>query len=424
MAIYDLFSAAISFIIGRQPSLSPDNTDSEYSTAQESPENYLIRESRLAAKKSIPYDCDAACSEVDTLIAKVISIDVENQTSFTDLDDILPSIEDPDGPHPPDLLFKREASVASADIWLYNSPKPSRVTKINGLDIEGKYITQVGQARYLCAQGWNIESILVYLKLARRGYEPLFSTAWKLDFPKFPSTLFTHDDNSVFIKSRSSYPLTHGIRDFDKFCEMGKDIRSAERRKAEGRETPGKITTVANQAMQKYIKAVWMDAKLWDAIVEGRLPELLVVVTGDADSTIDELSELAKQKLHKRANQMLSFLAPSNECAIRDDSDSDSGFKNPQRLPPEMPQLIISPPIILGIVAYDTVVGVIACEPLSPGMQIRNLGFYHFNRQHEEVWNCISLAILIHWARNSMIRAGDALGISLERTREIDDPDL
>jgi hypothetical protein len=400
MQVYEFLTAAASFVRGRKRPHSPSPEDSPDESVSFN-EQDAVKQARAAAKASLPFECHSACSEVDALIARVISIDLERED--TDPGEILPSIEVADD-YFVDGQTRLNFKDADDDLFL-SIQKPPRTQKINGLDIEGKYISQVGHARRLCSLGWNIETILVYLKLARRGYEPLFSTAWKLDFPKFPSILFTHDDESVFIKTlQAGRSLSHGVLDFDRFCGLGRDIRCAERRKFDGEQPAAKLTAISNRFIQRYIKAVWIDAKLWDAVVENRLPELVMVVTGSPAAGIDQLSEFAEDMLRERAREVLNLLKGPSDGALGD--------------------YVISPPVIFGIVAFDSVVGVMACEPLSPELQIRNLGFYHFDKQHEEVWNCISLAILVFWARNSTLRIKDALNINVERMRLVVDPDL
>jgi hypothetical protein len=71
------------------------------------------------------------------------------------------------------------------------------------------------------------------------------------------------------------------------------------------------------------------------------------------------------------------------------------------------PTFIMEPPTLFGLVIFDSLIALVAYEPLSD--QMRAFAFYHFNKMHEEVWNCISLAILISWVRNSMLRIKGAL---------------
>lgn len=68
---------------------------------------------------------------------------------------------------------------------------------------------------------------------------------------------------------------------------------------------------------------------------------------------------------------------------------------------------LIEPPTLFGLVIFDTLVALVAYEPLTD--QLRAFAFYHFNKMHEEVWNCISLAVLISWVRNSMLRVKEVL---------------
>lgn len=85
---------------------------------------------------------------------------------------------------------------------------------------------------------------------------------------------------------------------------------------------------------------------------------------------------------------------------------------------------IMEPPTLFGLVIFESLVALVAYEPLTD--QMRAFAFYHFNKMHEEVWNCISLAILISWVRNSMLRVKEALserGMLMQGVESTPQPD-
>jgi hypothetical protein len=53
---------------------------------------------------------------------------------------------------------------------------------------------QLEKVQKLKTLRWVDDTIILYLKLSRRGFEPLFPSTWKLDFPLFPDNLFYSPD--------------------------------------------------------------------------------------------------------------------------------------------------------------------------------------------------------------------------------------
>lgn len=52
-------------------------------------------------------------------------------------------------------------------------------------------------------EDYTEDEMWLHQKLVRRGEEPLFHNAWRLDFPTFPEELFTLDHSDIFIHSIS-----------------------------------------------------------------------------------------------------------------------------------------------------------------------------------------------------------------------------
>jgi hypothetical protein len=69
----------------------------------------------------------------------------------------------------------------------------------------------------------------------------------------------------------------------------------------------------------------------------------------------------------------------------------------------------MDPPTLFGFVVVRSVVGVVALEPLSPTRGMKTIGFFHLNRPEEEVWNCISLAVIMNWAATNASRVKEAM---------------
>ena len=52
-------------------------------------------------------------------------------------------------------------------------------------------------------QDWTREEVWFFNKLNARGAEPLFDETWIMDFPTFPDTLFTTDEDQVFFDNNA-----------------------------------------------------------------------------------------------------------------------------------------------------------------------------------------------------------------------------
>jgi hypothetical protein len=262
-----------------------------------------------------------------------------------------------------------------------------------GIDIRGKYQQQLADASRLSELGWSHDTILAFLKIARRGYEPLIPPSWKMDFPKFPPILFAKDEDDAFIKPmiKSNF---FAIKAFDQLCMVGRSVRLAEFNHTGPNRSP---EAMIKKHLKDYLKWAWKDAGLMEDIESGRIPCLINLANRSwrrrrqgGEITMDPFTKLeikVKDKLETTSASLLSCLR------AREAED----------------EYMIEPPTLFGLVIYETIVAVVAYEPLSSTGVLRQFAYYHFNKLNEEVWNSISLAILVSWARNSMLRIKEVL---------------
>jgi hypothetical protein len=257
------------------------------------------------------------------------------------------------------------------------------------IDVRAKYELQIAQCAQMIQQGWEEDTILAYLKLDRRGFEPLFPSTWKIDFVLFPPILFTEDVKNAFIRSVSGKDW-RAVHEFDNFCKVGTEVRVSQIHHTYPARRPEAMLT---KYLKTYLKWAWWDAGLTEDLELGRLPQLIAIKCAKyREIHYPDRAEILQERLLMRLRSMgdkllevLKFAAPSK---------NDSEY-------------LIDPPTLFGFAVLDSLVGIVAYEPLT--RTSRTIGFFNFDDRHLEVMNTISLAILMHWVRFGLIRLRDAL---------------
>lgn len=258
------------------------------------------------------------------------------------------------------------------------------------VDLRAKYAIQVEECHQMIQRGWEQDTVLAYLKLDRRGFEPLFPSTWAMDFPLFPPLLFTDDVKNAFIRAITADNWWRAIHEFDNFCKVGMNVRSAQLSHTHISRRP---EALLYRAIKNYIRWAWNDADLTEELQYGRVPELLAIMCaprrdiGHVDRA-EALQERLLLRLHSMGDRLLSTLKFSS-------------------LVPEKDEFSIDPPTLFGFAVLESFVGVVAYEPIS--RTSRTVGFFNFDDRHLEVMNTISLAIVIHWVRYGLMRLREAL---------------
>jgi hypothetical protein len=257
------------------------------------------------------------------------------------------------------------------------------------IDVRAKYDLQLAQCTDMVQQGWEEETILAYMKLDRRGFEPIFPSTWKMDFVLFPPILFTDDVENAFIRSISGKNW-RAIHEFDNFCKVGTEVRVSQINHTYPGRRPEALLA---KYIKNYLKWAWWDADLTDDLHLGRLPELLTVICAKYRESDDP----------NRAESLQERLL----CRLRSMGDKLLGTLMFATTPTNESEYLIDPPTLFGFAVLDSLVGVIAYEPIS--RTARTIGFFNFDDRHLEVMNTISLTIVIHWVRYGLLRLRDAL---------------
>ena len=381
MAAFRRISESISSLWSPKSQPSSQNAQhSSHHSVQSPQRRHLLKHARLNYE---------SFSVVDDLLARSLAYELENVDA--DVSIIVQSIE---------MMQEEDSSPQDGanDEDDENGPRDRKdlLDQLqHGIDIRGKYQQQLKDATRLSELGWTHDTILAYLKIARRGYEPIFPSSWKYDFPKFPPLLFSKEEESAFVRPMNKSNFA-AMKAFDRFCMMGQAVRLAEEHHTGPNRSP---EAMIRKHLNDYLKWAWSDAGLIEDIECAKIPCLITLSkrlskrSSIEDSTSDvmepfmEIERKIKHRLEETSKILLDAL----------------------RLPDSEEEYIIEPPTLFGLVIHDTIVAVVAYEPLTSITSIRQFAFYHFNKINEEIWNCISLSILISWVRNGMLRIKEAL---------------
>lgn len=320
-----------------------------------------------------------AWSPVDRLLMRAGRVVVS--LNEADTSDVIESIELDEAAREERELYMQEAERAGKRVVTheFTAAHPT-------VSIKERYRAQVDEVKVMAELGWSMDTVLVYLKIARRGLEPLFPITWKVDFPKFPLLLFTPDCASAFFANRvqSEFRMR---RAFDRLCMAGADVRCAEYSHSHPSRRP---EAVVRLHLRTYLHWLLADLDLAKEIGRGTVPNLIAIEAARGEAHAGRLEDRVRMRLEKRAK----FL---RECLeVRGEQGEVVAYR-------------MDPPTLFGFVVVRSVVGVVALEPLSPTRGMKTIGFFHLNRPEEEVWNCISLAIIMNWAATNASRVKEAM---------------
>ncbi|KAF2672507.1 hypothetical protein BT63DRAFT_411772 [Microthyrium microscopicum] len=302
------------------------------------------------------------------------------------------------------------------------------------------YRLQVSRLEELVRNGWANDTIMIYLKLLRKRYEPLFPLGWKTDFQLFPEHYFAPWQSKPFFHAllrgshendicKEIYGDSAARLAFQRLCKVGMKVDTGLRMEDEKRYTPRTPEVVVRRAIRDYMCWVYRDVGIkglpgtleptptyhpeFVATVWRRYRKPLADAAEEGRMTLEETENLS-QKLHDRLHEMSSDLISKLTVKGADGQE-----------------FLIDPPTVFGFLIVKTTVGVIAHEPTTGSF--RTLAFVDFSEPGMQVEYCIELAIILNWARYSMLRVKDAiekrnpdlpLQWELQNMSVVEDPDL
>jgi hypothetical protein len=267
-------------------------------------------------------------------------------------------------------------------------------------DLETTIRYQRNEAQKMLAAGWNKDTITLYMLISRRGYEILFPANWVYDFPYFPANIFTSNDDEAYLKQLKEWSGA-ARKQIDTFTKIGVRVRDSCRSHSTYQRRPeGLIETT----LKNYIKWSQKDAGLWRGVRKKQLHPLVVTeaaMTGFKET--DKLEEKILIKLRKLAAKHLAALRVENPEPLESPDDESPWFFHGQDA------FRIEPPTIYGVVICQTVVALVAYEPLSERDALRTIAFFHYSKPEYDVWNSLALCMMVIYCRDHMMRIQDAL---------------
>lgn len=254
------------------------------------------------------------------------------------------------------------------------------------IDREAKFQEQQQQFIEMQRDGWNVDTILLYLMIDRRTLETLLPLHWKTDFPQFPFSVFTNEYPQAFLggkRPNNDWIVNKALLEL---LKLPVHIRNQIRIKAwYGRRAEAMVVRYC----EEYQKFINKDCKLFVPIKKKRMKSLICYAAGDEKKDTPTLEAEILTKLRKRAAEVLDLL----------------------RLPTSTPKppfthdgtsYIYEPPTLWGIVAKEAVIALVAYEPLSKRDAVRIICFFHMSKPQYDVWNALALAIVMVWCRNHL----------------------
>ncbi|KAF2396520.1 hypothetical protein EJ06DRAFT_533780 [Trichodelitschia bisporula] len=244
------------------------------------------------------------------------------------------------------------------------------------IDLDEEALEQQKQAREMLADGWAQDTINVYQKLERRGYEPLLPKGWLLDFPLLPAFTFAEDDDAAFLKPiyGSHYRAINAVQNF---IELGKRVRDLSSSPFSQR----KQGLIIQQHIKAYLDWMYTDAQIKADVKAGRLLPMIALHIGQPNKP-----DLAEQRIHEK----LRLLADQHDERLIPGAENSN---------------VMVPPTLYGVVITGAVVGLVAYEPASVEDDIRTLAVFNYAKPLMDVWSSLAIAIIVVHCRGHMLRA-------------------
>ncbi|KAL5341565.1 hypothetical protein BJX70DRAFT_40714 [Aspergillus crustosus] len=219
----------------------------------------------------------------------------------------------------------------------------------------------------------------LFLQLAMRGFEPLAPKHWHLDFPTLPDSLFPEPgkEKSKPIIETSRSTKFYAIKSLLHLFSLSGRVRDCNlvEKRPEG---------LIKQTIKRYIRWALYDVNL--EIGPGSLPIHVLQAQRKNESILDAL-----QRLNKR----LKRLALQHEKALLRTSNWDN----------------MELPLLIGFIVCGPVVAIMALDlnllDRDPDIDGKFISQFDLSERGQDVWNSLSLTIVIMHIRNTMVRLRD-----------------
>ena len=271
---------------------------------------------------------------------------------------------------------------------------------------EREYARREKETAALSVAGWSPSSVVLFRKLAMRGFEPLMPWEWcEREFLAFPTALFTKDDNQAFIKgiNRDGCLGPHrATKALNVLLNLGDRVRAKQLIKLD----PGHWI---KHEINAYVRWSLRDAPLYKKV--GYAPMLAVQVAGASRNGHELQVRMVKRlrRLSREWRQALDELPKTEK--------------------------IEQPPSVYGIIVSQTVLAFVAYIPkqiedegdelIDPASELHTVGLFDYSDGGYDVWNTLAVAIFVIHCRNQLVELVEAAPSIITGDKpESPDPDL
>ncbi|KAL4887472.1 hypothetical protein BJY04DRAFT_212508 [Aspergillus karnatakaensis] len=221
----------------------------------------------------------------------------------------------------------------------------------------------------------------LFLQLAMRGFEPLAPKHWQFDFPTLPDSLFPEEGKKkaepIIKLSRST--TFHAIKSLMSLFSLSGRVRDCGlvEKRPEG---------LIKQNIKRYIRWALYDVNL--EIGPGSLPVHVLHAQRRHESVLNAL---------ERLNKRLKRLAVRHQRALKSTASNGEGRTEA----PLLIGFIICGPVV-AIMAFD-----VSLLDRDPDLDGKFISQFDLSERGQDVWNSLSLAIVIMHIRNTMVRLSE-----------------
>ncbi|CBF90186.1 uncharacterized protein ANIA_00107 [Aspergillus nidulans FGSC A4] len=219
----------------------------------------------------------------------------------------------------------------------------------------------------------------LFLQLAMRGFEPLAPKHWQFDFPTLPDSLFPEEgkrqSEPIITISRST--TFYAIKSLNNLFSLSGRVRDC----SIVEKNP---ETLIKQTISRYIRWALYDANL--EINRASMPIHVLHAQKKNESVRDAL---------ERLNRRLKKLALRHRMAL-----AASDTLNNNKLPLLIGFLICGP--VVALMTFD--LNLIKGTPEDDEMNGKFFSQFDFSEKGQDVWNSLSIAIVVMHIRSSMVR--------------------
>ncbi|KAL4802282.1 hypothetical protein BDV18DRAFT_64528 [Aspergillus unguis] len=237
----------------------------------------------------------------------------------------------------------------------------------------------------------------IFTQLAMRGFEPLAPKHWQFDFPTLPDSLFPEDglEKNEPIISLTRSTAFYAIKSLGNLFSLSGRVRDCS---IVGKRPENLI----KQTIKKYIRWALFDVNL--DISRGSLPLHVIHAQRKQETVRDALERLNRRlkKLalrHRNALESIPSRASTMIGAFEDSNSTAEYNKFKAEIPLLIGFLICGP--VLALMTFD--LGLVGDNDDIDEIDGKFFTQCDFSERGQDVWNSLSLAIVVMHIRNTMV---------------------